>query len=228
MSPMMNKLQTKLRLIKYIPDLFEHARNKLRTCLHAENPINFPYGKKGLNIQSLAYKMLLNHESNAVTDSNCDKCGWTFRNASDYYPPVIERTTSSQFPTTWLKHALTRTSRHICQQCGEGRITFITVWKVMPVMICFAANQAIPRCNREIHIRSGYQITKYELKEIIYLRDFHFNARLIDSEGFVWFHDRINTGRKLIKENHIDAMSENLGNCRGKLPVLLIYCKKIL
>ena len=98
----------------------------------------------------------------------------------------------------------------------------------MPVMICFAANQAIPRCNREIHIRSGYQITKYELKEIIYLGDFHFNARLIDSEGFVWFHDGINMGRKLIKENHIDAMSENLGNCRGKLPVLLIYCKKIL
>lgn len=96
----------------------------------------------------------------------------------------------------------------------------------MPEILCSAAGRANASCDKKIDVKIGSQSTSYGVKGIIYLGGFHFNSRFIDPDGNVWFRDGIVSGRQLIKEIHIDVMTgQSLRTCRGKLPVLIVYCK---
>ncbi|KAJ6549529.1 hypothetical protein DFH09DRAFT_926103 [Mycena vulgaris] len=47
------------------------------------------------------------------------------------------------------------------------------------------------------------------LRGIIYVGNFHFTSRLVDSDGRVWFHDGIRTGRACVDENYLEGHPDN-------------------
>ncbi|KAJ6529446.1 hypothetical protein DFH09DRAFT_155008, partial [Mycena vulgaris] len=43
------------------------------------------------------------------------------------------------------------------------------------------------------------------LRGVIYFGNIHFTSRIISSDGRVWFHDGIGTGRACVDENYLDS-----------------------
>ncbi|KAF8872935.1 hypothetical protein CPB84DRAFT_1644916, partial [Gymnopilus junonius] len=55
--------------------------------------------------------------------------------------------------------------------------------------------------NHELYHTVDQTTFRYALSGIIYSRQSHFVARIVDSEGSIWYHDGMTTGRCCIKEN---------------------------
>ncbi|KAF9455434.1 hypothetical protein BDZ94DRAFT_1351343, partial [Collybia nuda] len=64
----------------------------------------------------------------------------------------------------------------------------------------------------------------YKLKGIIYFANEHFTCRIIQSDGTVWFHDGITTGRFLTRDGNIGD-SINLSSSRTQDAVAAFYAQ---
>ncbi|KAJ7661407.1 hypothetical protein DFH06DRAFT_988433 [Mycena polygramma] len=66
-----------------------------------------------------------------------------------------------------------------------------------------------------------------QLRGIVYGGGGHFTCRFVSSQGFLWYHDGITTGRRCIEEGKLEDLAPaDLMKTRNKLAVLLIYAKQ--
>ncbi|KDQ50646.1 hypothetical protein JAAARDRAFT_104478, partial [Jaapia argillacea MUCL 33604] len=64
------------------------------------------------------------------------------------------------------------------------------------------------------------------LRGIIYFGNFHYNARIVQANGDIWFNNGIVTGENSIYEGHISTFNRNdLNQKNSKYATALIYTR---
>ncbi|KAJ7882960.1 hypothetical protein B0H14DRAFT_2339751 [Mycena olivaceomarginata] len=71
----------------------------------------------------------------------------------------------------------------------------------------------------------GQRSVRLYLRGIIYGGFNHFTCRVIQLDGWVWFHDGITTGRSTVRDFHYDDIVRKLDlhTCRERRAIAVIY-----
>ncbi|KDR65563.1 hypothetical protein GALMADRAFT_81725, partial [Galerina marginata CBS 339.88] len=78
--------------------------------------------------------------------------------------------------------------------------------------------------SHKIKMKGNNQINILSLREIVYYGENHFSSRIISSEGKIWYHDGIETGKKSIEDGYLFSMdSKTLKTCQEKNLVLAVH-----
>jgi hypothetical protein len=114
-------------------------------------------------------------------------------------------------------------TRHACSVCNEH--VFINYsFTEMPSLVVFEFGNQVLHINLliDIQLHNGHN-TSMRLAGVVYYGQHHFTSQIILSDGQIWFHDGIDTGRNLIYSSSVNSNPPNMSHCRGKQAVATIY-----
>jgi hypothetical protein len=88
----------------------------------------------------------------------------------------------------------------------------------------FITNRADITASKKLTFKNSDLSITLKLRGIIYYGDFHFTARVFASDGSVWYHDGIATGRSCQDEGTLSDLSDaDLTTCYGRQASIIIY-----
>jgi hypothetical protein len=94
----------------------------------------------------------------------------------------------------------------------------------LPSLLVFEFANNMLHIDFLINFQSHNGHHRMRLAGIVYYGQHHFTAQIILSDGQIWFHDGIDTGRNLVYGGSIsNPNSPNMSYCRGKQAVAAIY-----
>ena len=111
---------------------------------------------------------------------------------------------------------------HVCATCGE-RVFIQYSFTRIPSLLAFEFANKVLHINFLIDLGPQNEHHRMRLAGVIYYGQQHFTAQVILSDGQIWFHDGIETGRNLIYNGTIIPNPPNMSYCRGKQAVAAIY-----
>jgi len=96
----------------------------------------------------------------------------------------------------------------------------------IPKVLVLAVSDASVKVSKKISFHDGESLVVFGLKGIVYFGDFHYTARVC-TEGSVWFHDGMVTGRRSTYEKKLSEFNDaDLSTCNDKTVSLVIYAQK--
>jgi hypothetical protein len=227
MNRIMNVLATGFYHASQDQGTLESARNKVRRLLHQRSPDLFPYGYAGTPIVEMAEQLLRSDNIIASTWLKCIDCKNEEINRSrDLQTCVIQCSDTECTTAMCLQKRLKY--RHPTKKCVSchGEVNQITKFEIIPKVLVFAINHPSVGVSKKICFREGDNNVVFGLKGIIYTGDFHFTARVC-TDGVVWFHDGMVTGRNCKYEGKLSAFSDSdLSKCNEKTLSLVVYAQK--
>jgi hypothetical protein len=113
-------------------------------------------------------------------------------------------------------------TRHMCATCDERVFIQYNFTEIPPLLVFEFANKVL-HINFLIDLGPQNEHHRMRLAGVIYYGQQHFTAQVILSDGQIWFHDGIETGRNLIYNGSIIPNPPNMSYCRGKQAVAAIY-----
>jgi hypothetical protein len=203
----------------------ETARNKVRHLLHQRNPELFPYGQTGTPVSEMIEKLLRSDNVIASTWVHCIDCGHEDNLNRDLQTCVIQCheeniTTSACLQKRFQEHY----PRMRCEHC-DGALDKIMRFDIIPKVLAFSVSGHSVQVSKKISFRDGDSLVVFGLKGIVYHGDFHYTARVC-TDGSVWFHDGMVTGRECTYEKRLSEFTgSDLSTCNGKLASLVIYAQ---
>ncbi|KAH6903746.1 hypothetical protein BKA70DRAFT_1110641 [Coprinopsis sp. MPI-PUGE-AT-0042] len=112
-----------------------------------------------------------------------------------------------------------------CKHCShKGAKQKVTEIHELPDLIAFAVvdPKTFPSLSLDVKVKDTPRT--YHLKGIIYGDGHHFVSRFISADATIWFHDGIETGRKLVQQGVVsDNGCPDLARCKGKRAVAFLY-----
>ena len=113
-----------------------------------------------------------------------------------------------------------------CSECESNLMKHKYYTEVPKLMVFEYPNQKIATSHK-ITFKSNGDTTVLHLRGIVYHGSNHFTSRIISSEGDIWFHDGIATGKSCEDDGHLSTTSnQDLKSCKGRQLVLAIYAEK--
>lgn len=99
-------------------------------------------------------------------------------------------------------------------------------FNVIPQLLVFSVSNATIGVNKKISFRDGESMAIFTLQGIVYFGDFHYTARIC-TDGSVWFHDGMVTGRECAYEKRLNEFTDTeLSTHNGKTMSLVFYAQK--
>lgn len=227
MNRIMNVLATGFYKASQNKGTLESSRNKVRHLLHQRSPDLFPYGQKGTPITEMSEHLLRSDNVIASTWLRCVDCHEEINRCRDLQTCVIECIGASDCTTAMClqKRFIDRHPRRTCSTCN-GKMDQITQFEIVPKVIVFAVDNASVKVSKKICFLEDEKQVVFGLKGVIYTGDFHFTSRVF-SNGVVWFHDGMTTGRHCKYEGKLADFSDSeLSSCNGKTLSLVVYAQK--
>jgi len=201
----------------------EKARDNVRDMLYEVDPMMFPKGANGTSIPDLAKTLMNGSGLSCYANFQCMICKTEVSlNPPDnlMYIHSNANTVNSWFQT-WQQSPTVCNSCHSIQKTTCGYIK-------PPEIIMFSIDSNNVAISKTVKVAAGTNNKLFilPLKDIIYLKDFHFTSRLISNKD-IWFHDGQITKNKCRKEGHIINFDDKqLKQCNNARAVLAIYAKR--
>ncbi|KAJ6549428.1 hypothetical protein DFH09DRAFT_1502328 [Mycena vulgaris] len=194
----------------------ENVRDQVRIRLNRFSPENFPYGTRGLSTDNLAEAIIGRNIFCADARKTCLECNYTDLEEKQYR----------------IMNDLSGRAHTICSDCLTRNEVSEMQWvprlqRVLDLLIV-GIQQIGSHLPIEHKLRFDLEGTTriLLLRGVIYFGNIHFTSRIIGSDGRVWFHDGIGTGRACVDENYLDSHRPAfLQSCRGRIPVALVYAE---
>lgn len=200
------------------------ARDRVRLMLNSQDAESFPYGQLGGDmVQQVAYTVATARADAQVRTRQCTVCDiQSSRESMPTYIINCARPNQMRHESTsaWLNHDMLHDLDDPCE-CGERVFEERTFG--MPVsLLMFVWNEPDMDIDPWIVVAGTRRPRKLFLRGIIYLRAFHFTARLFDREGNTWYHDGAVTGSTCIAEGYMADLDRDTLNANS---VLAVYSK---
>jgi hypothetical protein len=198
----------------------ESTRDDTRHYLHQLAPSHFRWGQF-TSISTLAEYLLTMPTATMQNDYVC-KNGHISetRRTNNTCCLLTIGSTASKSVADWMQE-LKEKSRVTCASCPEKMA--ITHHFLLPIpFIAIALGNQQLQIDQTFSIYINNQQFRYELRGIVYYRESHFTARVVNHNGMIWFHDGIATGQSLEYEGRV---VESLNSCKGKQASVAIYVK---
>ena len=112
---------------------------------------------------------------------------------------------------------------HVCATCDERVfVQYVALLKYLHYLYLNLTNKVL-HISFLIDLGPQNEHHRMRLAGVIYYGQQHFTAQVILSDGQIWFHDGIESGRNLIYNSSIIPNPPNMSYCRGKQAVTAIY-----
>ena len=212
---------------------FETVRNNVRQQLHDKyGPDSFPYGQQGTDLFGLTRAFFRSINSKCTAQYSCQSC---HTSSPAPNPPIImqiDSNTTSLSINKWFENH----QNHIvdkCPTCHSNRILtrhMSDSHNLFAFNIESAANIAISKSLTVVKPAGGTM--RIPLKGVIYLGQYHFVCRIVDSNKEVWYNDGQVTGKISQYEDKLNVFTEKQlrthvnHNGATKNAVFVIYARK--
>lgn len=185
----------------------ESTQDEVRAIVHALDPVAFPQGTVGADVNELAEK-ISNAAVRGQTFTLCDFCGYckSVRAAKIYDFINVGRsvfTDSSQSPTSHLlskslEYMMGHVTTQICPECMETDTPHYlikrSIFASLPDLMCVNLIDENILLDFSFTMGEGVATKNMILRGVIYYGSYHFTARLIDLQSNIWYHDGMLTG----------------------------------
>ena len=204
----------------------ESGRDNLRRFLHGLKPQHFTWGAYTSVHHLLEYMLSMP----TVTIHSKVKC-------KNNHPVRNQRPSNNtcclisteirQYSTiTDWSQILEEETAHTCSTCQEKLTRAHEFTFALPFIALDVSNAPEINLDHSFHIPINGIATMYKLRGITYYRQYHFTARVIQNNGFVWYHDGLATGRNLEYEGTLgNLLDNNLSICEGRYASVAMYAK---
>jgi hypothetical protein len=203
----------------------EEVRDVIRKKLHNMNGEKYPYGKAGATVGYLAVDMLKSNQHVSLSQVMCSECEYAEpENPEQHGFVLLASHLTPKSTSEWISKIEIPISAE-CPSCSSALTQPIFYHQVPQILICEYPQMDIKTSHKIVFATDKEDIILY-LRGIVYHGGFHFTSRIISSEGDIWFHDGIDTGRNSENDGHMSCISDiQLRTCRGKDLVLAIYAQ---
>lgn len=202
----------------------QDVRDRLRVTLNQNSSQKFPYGKVGTDIGELCSAVFKSNSDIISSVLICNHCNNQAQTQPAHgYMEVLasnDRVSLRQLVSSSQDHQ-TKTRCPDCRNYYNLTKRFI----VKPKLLLYNIHSQKVRVSKKVIIQlSDGTSSGLSLRGIIYLGDYHFVARFIDSSKKVWFHDGITTADHCHLEGDLSQFTEmSLKNCKNTSAVMAIY-----
>jgi len=93
---------------------------------------------------------------------------------------------------------------------------------ILPPVLAFSLTQGSVKVTPAIDVSKNGRKVRYHLKGIIYHGGYHFTARVVTSQGDVWYHDGMTTARECIYEGKLNELTD-IRDAEGRKISTVIY-----
>ncbi|KAJ6522930.1 hypothetical protein DFH09DRAFT_938153 [Mycena vulgaris] len=237
LSPLMEKYALNLNsMVQRAGSSLEQVRDGLRSQMHSINPGHFPYGPNSTSIDKLA-GVLLPSKSYGSGKQSCLTCGFADPLEYSLFEASVSAGLSGRrdYPVPvplqdWIRDNLAL-GRGVCPACRlnnvRSKMFMIPKLTDVPGIMLIDINHDRLSFSDQLGFDSAGVMVKLNLRGIIYGGQNHFTCRFIDSNGTVWFHDGISTGRTCIRDASLEGRYDPMAlhKCGEKLAVAVIYAR---
>ncbi|KAJ7109034.1 hypothetical protein C8R43DRAFT_1161765, partial [Mycena crocata] len=226
LGPLFGEFGSLMNSVKEKRITFEKCRDLSRRSLHAKDPEAFPYGHNMTSIDRIASKMLPSAPF-AIGRQFCDECGHMDRRSYGMLDAYLSAGLSSrrEYPEpvriqSWLERYLS-TGREACSDCRRrgihSRLRMRSTIRDVPPIMLFDINHTRLSFTEDLALECTAGMIKLRLRGVIYAGQGHFTARVVDTDGHLWFHDGIGTRGRCLSEGHIQGVDPmSLHRCGEK------------
>jgi hypothetical protein len=109
-----------------------------------------------------------------------------------------------------------------CVHCGSSLCKQTRFGPTMPPLLALSLTQGNLKVTPTIEISQGNRKAKYHLKGIIYHGGYHFTARIVTSQGDVWYHDGMTTAKECRYEGKLCNLND-IKDAEGRKISTVIY-----
>lgn len=202
----------------------ESVRNNVRTVLHGQEALAFPYGVAGCHINDLALALTIARSSQVAT-TRCTRCNHIVcsKVAATYLvdpDSEICQTTEACVNAHFSKVVPEGCSRchadaNVVIKCDDTPDLLLVALPTVEITISPSVSVKHLRRNRKLHIRG-----------VIYFLDFHFTARVVKLDGTVLYYDgKSPDGKPVVDGNVVRLASTGWGIREGAVAVMVLYSK---
>ena len=200
----------------------ESCRDQLRHMLCNRMPNLFVWGRY-TSLDAILYKLL--HTEKVIRSSRhiCPNGHNVARRQTLSHSPVFSIVDGfSGTAQYWMTHFQSPVSTR-CQECNSTLNIKFTLESLSPLIVLDVSGAGSVRPDLVLHVKIHHQPEPYayHLRGIGYFGGGHFVSRILKSDGCVWYHDGMETGRSM--DYHGLANSFDWRMCRGKIPNIYIY-----
>ncbi|KAJ6458429.1 hypothetical protein C8R47DRAFT_1080231 [Mycena vitilis] len=212
----------------------EGSRDVVRGYLHQRGPLHFPYGPNTTSVDRIAEHMFT-EKSYGTGRQTCMTCA--FRDPASY--DILESFMSAGLSraeervgpvliSKWLAKYL-RTRRTVCRVCSAaGRrcaVRMDTTLSSAPTVIMIMLDSRKLVFDESLTLETEAGAKHFKLRGVIYSGGAHFTCRVVQRDGWVWYHDGIETGRNCIREFEYKSLDDllEMQSCRGRSALTVIY-----
>jgi hypothetical protein len=171
--------------------------------------------------------MFCSQNYNASSRNKCSSCGWEDDPVDEQLSILAYR--AHHHPDAvadYLRDMFIEKIRIPCPDCTQ-HVDKISMFHKLPKLLAFSIGDSEVHINNSLKIREGDNCTKFWLRGVVYLGEFHFTARMITNDRGVWFHDGQTSARQCYFEKHLkEFQGDELNICDGKEAVMAIYSQK--
>ncbi|KAJ7101098.1 hypothetical protein C8R44DRAFT_888062 [Mycena epipterygia] len=229
----MKSLSEQFDQVKDHQRTLEDARDDVRADLHTLNPVCFPNGQRGISMEDLSEVMLGTQSFLGGKQKQCRTCNYRCPEQvpcfNEFHILKYDVDAGADRLETRIMNDLRETVwNETCPQCINQNVELYWEPRLVknPDMVIIGLAASGSKENIEPEITFGVRGRQkiLTLQGIVYYGYFHFTSRLVDSEGRIWFHDGIGTGRNTTNEGLLSTKRPGfLDDCRGLTTALLVY-----
>jgi hypothetical protein len=207
-------------------DTLEVARDHVRTLLHNNEPLLFPYGHMGISVSALATQMFYPVYKVPQLHLHCSHCNHSVVINDNHVGRIMYVNSNATGSISQiLDNHLHHRSQEVCSNCNapvHSTIHFSETHKLYAVDV---TDRSIS-VSQTIKIQGSVHSTILHLKGLVYHGGCHFTCRFVDQSGNIWYHDGMGIRRTSTKEGKFRTISQpNLKMCKNRKLCLIIYAQ---
>ena len=185
----------------------------------------FPKGKNSASVGELATILLKDERLNGRSEIYCENCDYIKSDYADNVGYCFDLSLQAITSTSQWMTSPTLTEHDQCPECLETLVHSIKFDKVPKLLILEYPFTNI-RISHKIKVKAENNSSILGLRGTVYHGDNHFTSRFISSNGTIWYHDGITTGRQCIEERNLCMTnSEYFIRCKEKDFVFAVYAQ---
>ncbi|KDR77395.1 hypothetical protein GALMADRAFT_65922 [Galerina marginata CBS 339.88] len=186
----------------------ENVRNTHRQTLNNISLEKFPMGKNNASVAELAFELLKSNDENAISQISCSQCDYTVIDYLDQLGYIFDIGNYKVSSTEKWSRKLKEPSTERCNECFS-KLGYELQYKEKPKLVILEYPFSNIETSHTLKLNINGQINILSLRGIVYHGENHFSSKIISSEGKVWYHDGIETGKISIEDGNLLNMTSN-------------------
>jgi len=185
----------------------EDVRDDTQLSLSQKDPESFPMSHEiGTDLYALCEEVFSASSCEISEKVTCQTCNFTSRDthrSSVYWQ--LSGTGRNSIQAQFLKNLDCELNEQ-CMHCGSPMHKKTDFNPTLPPVLAFSLTQGNLKVTPAIDVSKNGRKVRYHLKGIIYYGGYHFTARVVTSQGDVWYHDGMTIARECKYEGKFSGL----------------------